>query len=121
MCVMCLTTIHGWCMELRSESIPVTFTRRGEEDHISRSAWALASEDFRAGLVGVGIRGASTGEATGLCLTTTIMSPTAGPSSIGSPVMQVGTFVLVRVDLHSATAGLRMQFAIALALFRMAT
>src|SRR5215210_4024998 len=121
MCVMCLITIRGWCMELRSGSIPVTFTRHGEEDHTSLSAWAVASEDIGAGLVGVGIRGASTGEATGLCLTTTIMSPTARPSSIGSPGVQVGTFVLVWVDLHSATAGLRMQFAIARELSRRAT
>src|SRR6476660_5953311 len=118
---MCLITIPGWCMELRSGFILVISTRRGEEDHTSRSAWALASEDFGAGLVGVGIRGASIGEATGLCSTTTIMSPTAGPSSIGSPVVPVGTFVLVRVDRHSATAGLRMQFASALEHSRMAT
>ena len=103
---MCLITIPGWRMELRLGFIRVTSTIRGLVDHISHSAGALESGDSGAGLVGVGIRGAAIGEATVLFSITIIMSLTAGLSSIGSPVVQVGISAEAWTDLPSeGTAG----------------
>ena len=118
---MCLITIPGWRMELRLGFIRVTSTIRGLVDHISHSAGALESGDSGAGLVAVGIRGAAIGEATALFSITIIMSLTAGLSSIGSPVVQVGISEEAWTDLLSEGAAGSETVAIVAELSQAAT
>jgi hypothetical protein len=99
--------IRGWCMELPSEFIRATTMTHGLVVHMSRLAWALASADSGAGLVGVGTRGAVIGEGIVSPSTTIFMFLTVRLSSIVFLVVEVEISREAWTDLLSeGTVGL---------------